>query len=309
MEKEADPQMMLHCFPRLRPPTARFLAATLLTLATSCTAWAAEPPSSPKEKNESADQRQQFYRKVAAEYDVRYQDAAKTRLDFQSAPVMHWSSINNYDGSVFIWTHMGRPELIGTIFSSGREGSPYHRVLHEFHAFSLAGLSVVAPAGPQWEPKGVEGLKLLPDAPVPAETAVQRQTQVKNLARQFTGHLFKRGERWELRLLPQPLYKYDGGGADILGGGVFTFVAFITDPEIILLLEARRTPQGPKWHYYPARFSDRSLFLEYRNKTIWESLRAGHGTSQPDTIEPQYRVIKQETVRLPVSGPVERLDR
>jgi len=106
-------------------------------------------------------------------------------------------------------------------------------------------------------------LRVLPDAPPPADSAAQRQIQIKQLVRDFTAHVNVRGDRWELRLLPQPLYKYDGPDPDVLSGAVFTFVGFITDPEIILLLEARRTP---------------------------------------DTVEPQYGQVFRAGVRLP-PGP------
>jgi hypothetical protein len=46
-----------------------------------------------------------------------------------------------------------------------------------------------------------------------------------------------------------------------------------TDPEVILALEARRTPQGEAWFYRLLRFSDSNLYVERQGKEIWSSVR------------------------------------
>ena len=290
------------CLTRAGPS---FLAGLVLIAGAVSLARAEEPAGAPKAKNSAVARLRQYYQETAAGYEVRFQDAAKTKLLLQAAPVMHWNSFPNWNGSVFLWTHQGRPELICSIHSSGEEGPAGYGVGDELHSLSLGALSVVGPNGRRWEPKGLEGLRVLPGAPTPADSAARRQLQIKELVRDFTAHVNVRGDRWELRLLPQPLYKYDGPDLDVLSGAVFTFVGFITDPEIILLLEARRTPQGPKWHYLPARFSNKSLWLEYRNRPVWESLRRGHESNQPDTVEPQYGQVFRAGVRLP-PGPAGR---
>ena len=61
-------------------------------------------------------------------------------------------------------------------------------------------------------------------------------------------------------------------------------------------------------HYLPARFSNKSLWLEHRNQTVWESLRTGHGTNQPDTVEPQYHSFRWERVRPLPNGRIERVN-
>ena len=56
------------------------------------------------------------------------------------------------------------------------------------------------------------------------------------------------GQAWELRLLPKPLYRYESTDPEVLDGAVFALVSSAgTDPEIILLIEARKTPEGPRW--------------------------------------------------------------
>ena len=55
-------------------------------------------------------------------------------------------------------------------------------------------------------------------------------------------------DREELRLLPQPVYRYESEDPEVQDGGVFAFVQG-TDPEVLLLLEAVRTEGGLVWIY------------------------------------------------------------
>jgi hypothetical protein len=47
--------------------------------------------------------------------------------------------------------------------------------------------------------------------------------------------------RWELRLLPHPLYRYESTDPDVVDGALFAFVTSAgTDPEALLAIEARK---------------------------------------------------------------------
>ena len=111
----------------------------------------------------------------------------------------------------------------------------------------------------------------------------------------------RRGERWDLRLLPAPLLEYQEPSKDIIGGALFAFVGYSTDPEILVLLEARRTSEGAVWYFHPVRFSDKSLYLQFKNEPVWESLRRGHG-SDASTEDPLYHVLSSERLSLETVG-------
>ncbi len=60
----------------------------------------------------------------------------------------------------------------------------------------------------------------------------------------------------------------------MIDGALFALVSTAgTDPEIILDLEARLTEWGPRWVFGAARFSDMSLWLNYKDKEVWTSIR------------------------------------
>ena len=91
-----------------------------------------------------------------------------------------------------------------------------------------------------WAPQSA-GVKFqpVPEAPVAAETPQQRLSQMKNLAHDFTALMIDEGgQEQELRLVPQPLIRYEPKDKRILDGGLFSFAAG-TDPEAMLVLEAR----------------------------------------------------------------------
>ena len=99
--------------------------------------------------------------------------------------------------------------------------------------------------------------------------------QMRDLAGEFTARTVDDlGARWQLRLLPRPLYRYEGAGGDLIEGAIFAFVSDAgTDPEIILVLEAIKAGEQLTWRYRTVRLSISSLYVQYRGKEIWRSLR------------------------------------
>lgn len=213
------------------------------------------------------------YRADAAKYAFHADADRKIELKLLEKPIMRWSSDDDWSGDVFLWAHDGRPGVVGCLLS-GPSGETNRIAFHEFH---LLAEKPIAPAElqthKQWQPE--EGLSriAIEGSPPPAETAAGRLTQMRQLAREFTAHL-KTDSDWELRLLPQPIYRYgeskDGEKASAVDGALFTWVwTKGTDPEVILLLECRRTDAGLAWHFAPVRFSNRPVWFTRDGKEVW----------------------------------------
>ena len=229
----------------------------------------------------------QLHTNDAASYSIYRDVQRKQKLELRREPVYRWTNptrVGGQAGEVFVWTYQGRPEVVGSIFSHP-SGDGRRVMCHELHSLSLAVLVVDREASEQWVPQaaGVD-LKPLPDAPVPAGTAVQRLVQMRSLAREFSGRsLSDQGQTWELRLLPQPLYRYQSTDPDVLDGALFTLVSSAgTDPEIILLLEARKSQSGHQWVFGAARFSDMNLWLNHKSREVWSSIRSDENTFNHD---------------------------
>ena len=217
-----------------------------------------------------------------------YRDAArKQKLELKREPIYRWTNptrVGGQVGEVFVWLYRGRPDAVGSIFSHPAEGR--QRVMcHELHSLSTEVLVVDREAAEQWVPQapGVD-LKPVEGAPAPAASTSQRATQLRSLAREFSGRsLSDQNVAWELRLLPQPLYRYESTDPDVLDGALFALVSSAgTDPEILLLIEARKGPSGPRWVYGAARFSDMSLWLTHKGKEVWSAIRNEQNTFYHD---------------------------
>jgi len=146
---------------------------------------------------------------------------------------------------------------------------------HEFHSLADGPLSAKFHGKPVW--KTTEpGIRFadVPNAPAVAATDVQRQVQIKQLAKEFFGvGKYRRDPNdIDLRLLPQPVYRYAALKQGVIAGGVFAFVQG-TDPDILLLIEARgKDVAAARWQFAAARMhSVAVLRLWHQEKTVWES--------------------------------------
>ena len=230
---------------------------------------------------------------MAGEYDIRLKSTTNEKLKLLPKPILRWSQPvrGGDDGAVFLWLDKGRPAAVGTIFAwPDRDG--LRVVQHEFHSLALEPLRASFRDIAPWTPNraGIE-LKAIADAPAPAETASQRMIQMRALTREFTANSTddKKG-RWELRLMPQPVYRYEGlDDESLLDGALFVF-AEGTDPEIFLVIEARRHGDAFQWQYACARFSDFPLQVRHKDHEVWQVPRATiNDRDQPHT----YYVVEK----------------
>jgi hypothetical protein len=67
-----------------------------------------------------------------------------------------------------------------------------------------------------------------------------------------------------LRPLVKPLYRFEGN----TDGALFALVQG-TDPEALVLLEARNELDGAHWEYAVARFTDLEIHIRYRGQEVF----------------------------------------
>ena len=122
---------------------------------------------------------------------------------------------------------------------------------------------------------------------------------MRRLAQEFTGHsLDTENKRWELRLLPTPLYRYPTAKTGVIDGALFAMVSTAgTDPEVLLLIEAKETDGKARWEFACGRFSDRDLHVQRKDKEVWSMVRSETNTFLHD---PQhlYRLYADKVVNL-----------
>jgi hypothetical protein len=221
-----------------------------------------------------------IYTKEAMEYTVAIESDPKKSLELKKEPIFEWSSPGSphrYQGVIFLWLREGRPAAIGNFFSHDHERPTGRKLMHELLALDSKKLLVSRPpeALNEWKPRTGLERKLLTDAPAPAATPELRLIQMRNLAKEFSGYEIEdKKKRVELRLLPSPLYRYPIAKTGVIDGALFALVSETgTDPEVILLIEARESDGKTSWEYALGRQSDRSLYVHRKDKEIWNMVR------------------------------------
>jgi hypothetical protein len=247
---------------------------------------ASREPSSSRSKRERL---MELYTGEAADYTIHRDGGGKEKLVLRREPVYFWrNQVRNgeQDGAVFVWTYRGRAEVIGTFFSYPPTGT--RELCHEFHSLSLSVLDVTRSSREnRWTPRA-PGIQLAPveGAPKPAPSSPQRVAQMRAIAREFSAETRDDEEKhWDLRLLPQPLYRYESTDPDVLDGAVFAFVTSAgTDPEVILVVEARKPARDPEpvWQYAVGRFTDLNLSVRHKATVVFTGQRIPFGGIDQD---------------------------
>lgn len=193
-------------------------------------------------------------------------------------PLLRWSNptAGSVYGEVFLWTVDRRPAAIASIY---RWYHPYKDSTVEFVSVSPQAIEAKELDRSQWKTK-TPGLRFadLAGAPTPAESARGRLGQMRSLAREFTTELAdKRGGDEvvrKLRLLDQPVHRYESPSQSVIDGGLFAFVEG-TDPEAWLILEAVESPGSRSWRFALARMNSDALRVRRGESIVqeWESIR------------------------------------
>jgi hypothetical protein len=158
----------------------------------------------------------------------------------------------------------GRPlAIISTELQPRYRNNP--RIVYEYLSLTPQPFTVTS-ADTQWAPSASEAeFKPIPDSPAPAENAPQRLIQMRALAKRFTASEVVQ-ERFELRMVPQPIERYVPSEAERADGSMF-ILAFGLNPEAILFIES----DGQQWQYALARLAGAGkMTAEIDGKPAWE---------------------------------------
>ena len=231
--------------------------ATVLTLASalgSSSGSRGDEPAADDEKilseKDKAERRMEFMTKALARYEVVYpgQPAQVARL--HEKPLLRWTNPVTVvkDGTLVVFTRGGRPDVVCEFQLHNEQVSGIEFSAIRFEGMELKrGGQTVFSADHGWFK-----FQDLADAPKPAERAAQRLAQMRKLAERFVvvdqfGWNEEDIQRYTLRLLPQPVYRYKEPDENV-DGGLFVF-AQGTNPEAVLLVEAYGGDERPGWRY------------------------------------------------------------
>lgn len=117
---------------------------------------------------------------------------------------------------------------------------------------------------------GIEWQTLAFDIP-PADSSTGRLRQLKELARRFTATSrdVQNGLQ-EMRLLNQPMHRYAIPDEHVVDGALFGLTNNGANPDLLLLLEARRLDSVPfEWRFSAAQMTTAELLLRFNDREVW----------------------------------------
>lgn len=270
---------------------------------------AAEEPEQAEANSDENEQSRFFdamHKKHAESYRIELPDR-DTVLELQPEPVFSWLNPvrgGGQRGAIFVWTREGRAEIIGCVFSQPRLGQENTFVVtHEFHSLVSTPVRATRGGTVYWDTQnpGIEP-KPFADARPPADSRARRLIQMRRLARRFSGYSIDfEDQRWTLELLPQPLHRTAEENPEVLDGALFTFVSTSgTDPEALILIEAREMDGHAAWHYSVCRFTDLTTRVSLDGDVVW---RFDNEAKTPFTdagLREEYRFFGAGLVQPPV---------
>jgi len=253
--------------------------AVCFILVQTVTAVRAQEPDEAKLAKQRADTAVRLGQEHAADYaiyrhghrdaELKLHPAATLRFTNPVPQEVGWPPQELY-GAVFLWTNQGRPEVVFSILNVYSPGTPF--VVHELTSLSDHRVVAERDGTRQWYPDraGIKRMSV-PDAPGPAETARRRLVQMRVMSRQFAANKTDGKRRaTELRLLSKPLYRYESSDPAVTDGALFAFVDG-TDPEVLLMLEARRDDGADQWYFATARLNILHVRLFHQKRKVWEA--------------------------------------
>ena len=237
-------------------------------------------PSQPRADHRA--ERLEEMKQIAGSFKVVAIDehGQQTPASLSAEPLHRWTDpTREFDGgALWVWRASGRPVAVIGI-------ELYARWSLEFVSVST-GLVKADDGHVCWTPRkgGVE-FREIPEAPAPAADAAERLRQMRDLAKRFSAreHWVNRdgnGQHYALRLLPHPIDRYADPGSGVVDGALFVY-AYGTNPESLLLIEARRrgADPGPLFVRGRAAFPRRS-FAQTRFQRRLDVSEQGHGTAR-----------------------------
>jgi hypothetical protein len=181
------------------------------------------------------------------------------------------------DGTIWAFGKSGRPDAL-LCLSLERNKRGQLRWVHELTSLSGGPVEASSRHGSgawEWNPKepGVV-LRPIPKEQPPASDEARRLRQMRETARRFKASESldptrnDPSDRFELRLLPQPTLRYQDPKAGLVDGAIF-LMAYGRNPEIALLIEARREGKGePTWSYGLARIGMARLRVNLDDREV-----------------------------------------
>ncbi len=273
---------MTRCFPLLAGLSLIF-ALTLVSRADDDSPTQPEPSPALKEAREHM-----------SEFTVQSAATARDgRIERLPNPLLTYGDAarNNEAGTLWAWGKSGRPVAFLELYRNIGNDQPW------VHALTLTSPELIqldAQTGQRWTPKKSHFLlKDVPDSPEVGKHPAVRLRQMKDISRRFEAHQFwdPNNSRFEMRLLVQPVLRYQDEPAKLIDGAVFV-LAHGTNPEVLVQIEAH-AGEPPRWKYSLVRMGSAEMHVSLDGKEVWTEARTPGVLGQP--VDPYWLFLTAPT--------------
>jgi hypothetical protein len=266
------------------------LAVIVIAMGVAANRSSAQDSAGPAAKDADRANRLAEMKQIAGSFQaVVIDEGTHTPVPQLREPLYRWSdpTRENNDGALWAWRAAGRPIAIMAI-----ELYPQDKAFGTVWAIEFVSLSTgpikveggehfnryypdIAPPIPggrvRWSPaKGGLAFSEIPDAAAPASTEAERLRQMRSLLKRFSAREFYniKSQEYALRPLPHPIDRYAEPASGLLDGAIFIY-ANGTNPEVLLVIEARRGAGSPTWSYAAAPLTRAEPTLRLDQKDVW----------------------------------------
>lgn len=259
------------------------ILAALIGLAALTLRASAEPPVEvePPSDAELRSRWNALYKRRAEALRVSLADSENQTIKLLEKPLLTYTNpvrAGRTEGSVFLWTDEGRPVLVAAFWSVNEPTDQSRRRLsREWHSLGQEDMSVDIDSARVWQSgePGIEWHSLAGNA-APVESRTLRLAQMRKIVAGVQATIGT-GES-ELRLMPQPLYRYPESTPGVMDGAMFAFVMG-TDPELFAIVEAVHQEGGAQWKIGFVSFTNAPVEAHLDGLKIFTAERCPPGQS------------------------------
>lgn len=254
------------------------LVAWSLTIVRGAPAMCADDETQPPKAEKRAALRLEIMQSAINDFQLSSPEIEdEPALKFSGHPLLRYQDQSRESGGgirgvldATVWRlgTAGRPKAVVTLeIYLADQGYPF--LTYEFVSLTSKKFTMNRARGVGWTPHSTDlFMAEFEQSPAPAETAKARLKQMRELARRFTAQEKLGAEKIELRLLSQPIDRYDDAAANILDGAMFVF-ANGTNPELGLLIECSEKA----WSYGMFRLASARLLAQLDGKWVLQSTK------------------------------------
>src|SRR5882724_9044166 len=176
------------------------------------------PTSAQEPTEDKAESRLAPMTRRAEQLKIRFADSAdRAAPELMKSPVLRTNdpTRSEVDGAVWLWLDGKRPvAVLGVMYYASGKWN------YELSSMTDEALEVAGRPTWTWKPPAAKRDWIVVDEPVP-DALRARQLALRTLPRRFDASEVRRGERFPLHLLNQPIYTYADPDRGLIDGAVF----------------------------------------------------------------------------------------